>query len=229
MLKAYINNGVNYQPPLKDILQMKTLVLAAAAALTFGTAAAADDFDTNFFTTTVTTGDLEFSASTTVDSNVEGFGNDFGLRAGYTVLEYNSVFGPADVEVYGAYASVADEDLGALGAVYTAMPNMGEGVALELAVDGSYMFLTDDFSGGEFFVTPSANLEIDLTTNLAVWGEVGNTWVVSEDMTDAGGYAALGLDVGITESVALRPSISRDFGAGAGDDLSAGLEVTLDF
>ena len=208
---------------------MKTFVLAAVAALGLGTAASAADFDVNSLTTTVTTGDLEFSATTFVGSDLDGFGDDFGLRAGYTALEYNSVFGPADVEVYGAYASVADEDLGALGAVYTAMPNMPEGVALELAVDGAWVFLTDDFGGGEFWVTPSANLEIDLTTNIAVWGEIGNTWAASEDMADLGGYTALGLDVGITETFSVRPSISRDFGAGASDDLSASVELTLNF
>jgi len=213
--------------PLKDILLMKTFVLAAVAALGLGTAASAADFDVNSFTTTVTTGNLEFSASTLFGEDLAGFGDDFAVGAGVYVLPHTLGTLDAEVFVFGAYADLGDETFGALGAEYIAT-STEEGSALEFSLQAAYVGLTDDFSNGDVILTPSVNLTMELAPQIGLFGELGNSWNASEDLTNEGGYAEVGLNVALTDAFTISPSVVQSFG-NAGDDMSAAVEIKLNF
>jgi len=197
---------------------MKTLILAAVAAVGFASTASAADFDSNVLTTTVETGILEFSASTGVDSNLNGFGDDFMVGAKATVLS----FGDADVAVYGAIAEVAGDELSVLGAEVV----MTYG-ALELTGDAAYV-MVDDFDNGELVLTPSAEFTIPVAYDLDLFVGAGYSWNATDDFAKLGGYGEVGVDVMITETLSIRPSVVMPFDTD-NDDLSAAMEVTFSF
>lgn len=206
---------------------MKTFVLAAVAAMGVATAATADNFDTNLLTTTATYGDLEFSASTTVDSGLDGFGNDFVLGVKGTVLSYELGAGTSDVKVYGQLGEVAGDEFGVLGAEYVWTTAVADNATLELTGDAAYVMF-DDFDNGDLVLTPSAELTVAVTQGVAVFGNVGYSWDATNEFARLGGFGEVGLDVGLTDTVSLRPSLVKPFDTG-NDDLMGALEVEFRF
>jgi hypothetical protein len=204
----------------KENTTMKTMILSAVAAALISTAASADAFDNAVFRTsaeafdnavlmtTVTTGNLEFSAATIVDTNVEtyvlGGGAYFNLGP---VGELD-----ATLFVFGQYANIADVGVGVVGAEYI-LSKYSDRTALELTGQVAYVALTDDFDNGDVFLTPIVNFEYNMNEEVAVFSEVGYTWNLSNDFNGDGGYVQVGLDVGITDLISIRPSIVKPFDA----------------
>jgi len=206
---------------------MKTLILAAIAAMGVATVASANDFDANMLTTTVETGALEFSASTTVDSDLNGFGDDFVLGVKGTVLSYELGTGTSDFNIYGQYGQVASEDFGVLGAEYVWTTAIADNATLELTGDVAYVMF-DGLDNGDLVLTPSAELTVGLTRQIAVFGGAGYGWEATDDFARLGGYSEVGLDLGFTDTVSLRPSVVQPFDTG-NDDLVGALELNLKF
>jgi len=207
---------------------MKTLILAAVAAIVVATAAsAADDFDVNVLTTTVTTGNLEFSADVGVGDAVDS-GENFAFGVKGTVLSYDVFGGASDVNVYGQYGQILGVSGYVIGAEYVWVTGLSDRVDLELAADAAYV-MPNGFDN-ELLLTPSTELTVDVTDSVAVFGGAGYTWVATDDFSQAGGYGELGLDISLTDTVGLRPSVIQPFDTGLGNEPMVGaLEVTFDF
>jgi hypothetical protein len=63
-----------------------------------------------------------------------------------------------------------------------------------------------------------------------VFGEVDYSFNASEDFADLGGIVQVGLDVALSDMVAVRPSVMRGFDTdGLGDDTQAAVEVVFSF
>lgn len=205
---------------------MKTTILAAVAAVGFASAASADDFDNTLLTTTVTTGNLEFSVSSGVDRNLEGLGDDWVAGAKATVLSYGLGEGTSDVKLYGQFGEVAEDEFGVLGAQYV-WTTVDEGSTLELTADAAYVMF-DDFENGDLVLTPSAELTAALDNQIAVFGGVGYSWDATNDFAQLGGYVEAGADIALTDTVSVRPSVVQPFDT-ANDDAYAAIELKLNF
>lgn len=202
---------------------MKTMILSTIAAAFMATTVSADTFDNTVLVTTVTTGNLEFSASTTVGDSVDNY-----LVGGGATFDLGKV-GTMDskVFVFGQYANVATVGVAAVGAEYTLSQEFDR-TTVELTGQAAYVALTEDFGNGDLFVTPSANVEYAMTDRVAVFGEVGYTWNATNDFHAEGGYGQVGLDVGLTDTVGVRPSIVKPFDS-ASDDAFAVIELKFNF
>ncbi len=199
---------------------MKTTLMAAFAALALSSAAMADSFDVNSLTTKVTVDNLEFSVSTNVGSDLDGFGDTWAIGAGLTVLEYDLGSGTSDLFVFGRYN---DSDANTqLGAEYT-WTVVNNDTTVALAGEALY-----DFNHDAVLLKPSVNLEYAVSRSVDVFGEVGYTWDASNDFARDGGYLEVGADFALSEAVSLRPSIVQPFDS-ADDDVSAALELGLKF
>lgn len=202
---------------------MKTLVMAAVAALSFSTAASAADWDTNTVMTTVETGALSFSATTTVDSDLDGFGNDYVFGVEATAIEAET----GDILITGATGETAGDTYAVVGVELVNTVVVSDSTALDLGVAADYVMF-DNFDNGEVFVTPNAELTIAVTDTVAVFGAVDYTVNASDEFARLGGTVEVGADFAVMEGVVVTPSVTRPFDAD-NTDYSAGLEVTFSF
>jgi hypothetical protein len=208
---------------------MKTTLLAMIASTVLGTSAMADNFDYTMTTLTATTGNLEFSAAGVVDNNDMSFEDAFVVGAGAYVLPHTVGTMDAEVFVFGTYGEVESVGAVALGAEYLLSTSM-DASTLTLGVEGAYIALADDFSNGDVFVTPSANLEVALTDTVAVFGEVDYAFNASDDFTGTGGTVELGMAFAVTDMVAVRPSVVRGWTEdGLDTDTQAAIELSFNF
>jgi len=204
-----------------------SLSLAAIALMVSTAFASADSFDTNLLTTSVTTGALEFVATTTVDSDLNNFGDDYLVGAQVTVLSYNLANGTSDVNLYGAVGELAGEGFGVVGAQYAWITAISRDVTLELMADATYV-MADNVENGNLLLSPSMEMTVEVTNSLAVFGGAGYTWEATDSFAQLGGYVEVGLDVAVSDTVALRPSVIRPFDT-ANDNVVGSLELKLNF
>jgi hypothetical protein len=208
---------------------MKTTLLAMIASTVLGTSAMADNFDHTTTTLTATTGNLEFSAMGTIDNSNLSIEDAFVVGAGAYVLPHTVGTMDAEVFVSGQYGEVDSAGTVRLGAEYLLSTSM-DASTLTLGVEGAYVALSDDFSNGDVFLTPSVNLEVALTDAVAVFGEVDYAFDASDDFNGKGGTVELGMAFAVTDMVAVRPSVVRGFDTnGLDTDTQAAVELTFNF
>jgi hypothetical protein len=209
---------------------MKTTLLAMIASTVLGTSAMADNFDYTTTTLTATTGNLEFSAMGAIDNSNLSSEDAFAVGAGAYVLPHTVGTMDAEVFVFGAYGEVNSVGAVALGAEYLLSTSM-DASTLTFGVEGAYAALSDDFSNGDVFVTPSVNLEVALTEAVAVFSEVDYAFNASDDFASTGGTIELGMAFAVTDMVAVRPSVVRGFDTADGldTDTQAAVELTFNF
>lgn len=206
---------------------MMKFAITALAALGVASVAYADNFDTNLLTTTVTTKNLEFSASTTVDNEAKGFGDNYALGAGAYLVSYELAGGTSEVFIFGQFGEVNNDEFGVLGAEYIWTTATTGSTTLELTGQTTYVMF-DNYDNGDVYVTPSANLSVDVVPGLTAFGEVGYTWNASEDLTRSGGYGEVGLNYTLSDTLTIRPSIVQPFDT-ANEDAFAAVELGLNF
>lgn len=206
---------------------MKTIALAAIAALTFSSTAMADDFDYTALTTTVNHGELEFSVTGVLDNTDVSFEDAWMVTVGTDIANYKMGDFDANAFLYAGYGQVAGIDAVGLGLDYT-VSQTHDGNTLSFGVDSLYVAETGDLGDGVLAMTPNVGLDVAVAEQFTVFGEVGYTFDATNDFDSLGGYAELGVDVSITDTVSVRPSVIRSFDTGA-DSTQAAVELVLSF
>jgi opacity protein-like surface antigen len=205
---------------------MKTLVIAAVAALGLTSAVYADSFDTNLLKTTLVTENLEFSVAGTVGSDLDTLGDVWQFEAGGYILPHTVGTFDGEVYLFGQFGEAAGATYGALGAEYILGTDFNGG-EFEMSATANYV-MYDDFDNGDLLLTPRARVTLDATDSVSGFGELGYSWVATDDFSDVGGYGELGFNFGLTNEVMLSTSVVAPFET-ANDDMLAKIELTLDF
>lgn len=195
---------------------MKKILLATTFMALASTAFAAD-FDNTGVDLKFTSGNLQFNANT-VDGELTSIGT------GVTVLQGELAGFRTGVDAKVAYN--LNEETIAASAAYTAAKEFGA-VNLDASLKAVY---TVNDNGGEGVVTaePSVTVGYVFANKAAAFTEVGYAWNVSDSWSKEGGYAKVGIDYAVSETVSLKPSLVRTFDTGA-DETNANLEVALAF
>lgn len=185
---------------------MKNLLVATTAivgTMFLSNSANAEDFDNSTFETVLYSDRFQFSFS---GDNDEGFdsvsagvyflsytiGETYNANL-YTELEYNYI--DESVTLSGEYQMYKEFDFGE---VYGSA-----------AVD--YVALEDDFSNGDWYMSPYAGVVYDVSESVATFVEVGYTWDMSNDWDTSGGYGEVGVDFMINEDIKVTPSVVQEF------------------
>lgn len=200
---------------------MKNLFAAIAAifALTFATAASADNFKNNTFSVTAISGALDF----TLDGDKDGLTD---AEAGIVFLPHS--LGSVDADVRVAFAYSLDSSTIGIRGEY----GVGSTVAGNLDVYGvaavEYVTTASDLGTGDFLLDPSIGVAYHVTDRVSVFAEVGYTWDMSNSFNRLGGYAEVGVPFGVTDNITVTPSIFREFDTG-NNDYNFNLGVVFNF
>ena len=192
-------------------------ILLATTFMAFASGAFAADFDNNGVDLKFTNGNLQFDVNT-VNGELDAVG------AGVTVLQGELAGFRTGVDVKVAYNLNAETI--AASAAYVAAKEFGA-VNVDASLKGVY---TVNDNGGQGIVTaePSVTVGYVFADKAAAFTEVGYAWNVSDSWAAEGGYAKVGIDYAVSETVSLKPSLVRTFDTGA-DETNANLEVALAF
>jgi hypothetical protein len=183
---------------------MKNILISifAALALTAG-AAAADDFDN---TTASVTAEFEQFTLTVESDSDNGYTK---LQFGATIFEYE-LSETVDAKIDAFTAHYDAEDQYGVGGAYTLTYSV-DALSIWGVAEVEYIGLADDFNIGELYVTPTVGVGYDLTPTVTAWGEVGYTWIATNDWDHDGGTVEVGVDFELADNVVFRTSLSRDF------------------
>jgi hypothetical protein len=201
---------------------MKKIFTTAAAivALSATTAHAADDWDNTTYGVEMISGPLDFS----IDVDNDGLTD---VEVGYTALEYNIGENVESNVRFALSTGIREEDDVAVIGQY----NISMMATPSLLIYGTaeVAYATDSgFSDGDWLVEPSAGAAYSITDTVAVYGEVGYTWDMSNDFDQLGGYVEVGLPVAVTDAIVVTPSVSQSFGTD-NDVANFRLEATFMF
>jgi len=210
----------------KEIIKMKTMILAAVAAFGLSGAALAEDFTDTAVTTTATYDIYEFSITGSINDEF-ALSEDFALSASADVLDHTVGMWDANVELTLGYANVAGEDLVGVAATYELATTV-DAFTSTVELEASYIALADDMGNGETFVTPTLGLVYAATDTLDLFGEVSYTWQASDEFAPLGGAMEAGVIVALSETVDVAGSVIRTFDTGF-ETTQAAVEVTFNF
>lgn len=196
---------------------MKSTILALSVLAFGATAAMAEDFKNNTFGVTVTSGMVDFN----IDAGEDGLTN---LEVGLTGFDHNIGAAAANVRFALGTSLDAANDVYLRGE-YNVTYQLAEKTSLygSAAVEYATNTKLDD---GNLFADPSVGVYHQVTDKVAVFGEVGYTWDISEDWARQGGYAEVGMPVVVAQNVVLTPSVVYTFDAPATED-AANLNLDL--
>lgn len=200
---------------------MKNLFAAFAAifAMTFATAASADNFKNNTFNVTAISGALDF----TLDGDKDGLTD---AEAGIVFLPHSLGSFDADVRVAFAY-DLNSSAVGARGEYGVAGEVVGNlDVYAVAAVE--YVTTAGDLGTGDFLLDPTVGVTYNVTDRVSLFGEVGYTWDMSNSFDRLGGYAEVGVPFSVTNDITVVPSIVREFDTG-NNDYNFNLGVVFSF
>lgn len=192
-------------------------ILITTALVFAGTAAMAADFDNNSVDLVLERDNVTFGVST-----LGGEATD--LSFGVAVLPYAVMGAEADLTL-GAEYGIQSEDI-TLSAAYALSKNINQ-LNLNGAVKAAYT-IESGAGEGTWVVTPSVGANYRVNDKLAAFSKVSYDWDASNDWASAGGSVEVGARVGITDDLALTPSLVRSFDTGA-DETNLNLEVALRF
>jgi hypothetical protein len=194
----------------KEKLNMKNLFAALAAifAMTFATAASAENFKNNTFSVTAISGSLDF----TLD----------GDKDGLTDAEVGAVFlphslGSFDADVRVAFAYDLDSSRVGVRGEYGVAGEVATNLAVYSIAAVEYVTSASDLGNGDFLLDPSFSVAYHITDRVSVFGEVGYTWDLSNSFDRLGGYAEVGVPFAVTDSITVTPSVVREFDTGNRD------------
>jgi hypothetical protein len=210
---------------------MKTIVLAAVAALGLATSAVAGGTvepqprpviveapAPDSVASVSITGAMPFDHSTNVQDN-------WALRGDVRVLEYALGEGTSTVTLFGEYGALGGDEFYTAGGEY-AWAYTADRTTFTLAGEAAWFGL-DGFDG-VWLATPSVNVSYAVTDNFSAFAEAGYTWNMSQDWTAQGGYAEVGGEYGFTDNLFLRGSVVQPFDT-VDDDPYAQIELRLEF
>lgn len=202
---------------------MKNMLVATTAivgAMFFASSVYAEDFDNSTFETVLYSDRFQFSFS---GDNEDGFDS---VSAGVVTLPY-TIGETYNANVYTEVEYHFLDDLVTLSGEYQMYKDFDFGeVYGAAAVD--YVALEDDFSDGDWYLSPYAGLVYDVSGSVATFAEVGYTWDMSNEWDNTGGYGELGVDFLINEDIKVTPSVFQEFDT-PDEDAQMNLTVALQF
>jgi hypothetical protein len=187
---------------------MKNVFFALAAIFTLAfapTANASDNFNNNTLSFTAVSGALDF----TLDANRNGL-----TEAEVGAVVFRHSLGGFDADVRAALRYNLDSGDIALRGEY----GIGGEVATNVVVYGvaavEYVTSQTNLRGGDFHFNPSVGAAYHFTDRVALFGEVGYTWDISNSWNSLGGYVEVGVPFSVTNNLTVTPSVVRQFHTG---------------
>jgi hypothetical protein len=202
------------------------LCVVAAAGFAFAGVASAADFDTNVLKTTAVYDQFEMQITAPVGTALT-FGDNVEVTAGVNFNTPDIAMFDTNLFVYGGVSRVATADVVKLGADFDMVTGLA-GFDATLALDNEYAASANDLDGGTLTMTPNVGLAYAFSGEVTAFSEVGYSFIASNEFAKAGGYAEVGLDVALTNNVAIIPTLRRSFDTAA-SATQAGLEVKYTF
>lgn len=186
---------------------MKLSLLAILTATTMSTAAVAADFDNTQLAVVAESGALAFKLE---GNQANGYTN-MEVRA--EVLSYSMGKNvDSTLDVFVGHNRVFDQMTA--GAEYTVVyaPNAW---SVYGSAELAYTARSNDLSGGDVFVTPTAGVSYVFAEKFTGFGEVSYSWNASNSWAKQGGALELGVDYAIKPNWFVTPSLVRTFDTGA--------------
>ena len=194
----------------------KIYAIAAMLAL-FGTSVLADDFDATSYTISARSGVMDFS----VDGGSDGITS---IATGVSGLSHN--LGALQAGVRGELSYNLDADAIGVRGEY----NVEYATAVTLYGTAAVEYSTSDASlkGGDWMFEPTVGVSHAFTDRISVYAETAYAWDLSNSWDRLGGSVTAGLDVYLTDTLTLSPSISRGYD-GVSKDWNANIEAAIRF
>ena len=194
----------------------KIYAIAAVIAL-FGTSVLAGDFDATTYTLTAQSGTMDFS----VDGSNDGISS---IATGASGLSHN--LGALQAGVRGEISYDLDADAIGVRGEY----NVEYATAVTLYGTAAVEYSTTDASlkGGDWMFEPTVGVSHAFTDRISAYAETSYAWDLSNSWDRLGGSVTAGLDVYLTDTLTLTPSISRGYD-GESEDWNANIEAAIRF
>jgi hypothetical protein len=195
----------------------KFLATTATIFSLVATSATSQDWEQTSYGIEMISGPIDFS----IDLDDDGLTN---VEVGYTAFQYsNGESVNSDVR----FALAVDEDDATLIGQYNVFNNINPDFMVYGTLEVAYETDTS-FSDGTWLIAPSAGAAHSVSEGIAVYGEVGYTWNMSDDV-GRGGYVEIGLPIASRRgNVIVTPSITQTFDT-PNDAASFRLETTFLF
>lgn len=192
--------------------------LTTMTALAMTSVASAKDFDNTTASVTAQWDQITFELEGTENTGFES------VTVGAEVFAYNMNEAIAStVGVYATYYNSADEF--AIGAEY-ALTYSVDALAVYGSAEVEYNFETEEVS-----LTPTIGAAYAVSETATLWGDVGYTFDMTNDLDRVGGVAEVGVDFAVASNITLTPSVVYVFDQanGAADEAQINLALGLKF
>lgn len=202
---------------------MKNMLVATTAivgTMFLASSAYAEDFDNSTFETVLYSDRFQFSFS---GDNEDGFNS---VSAGIVFLPY-TIGENFNANLFTEVEYHLEDDEVTLTGEYQMYRNFDFG-ELYGAAAVDYVALEDDFSDGDWYLSPYAGIVYDVSETVSAFTEVGYTWDMSNDWDNTGGYGEVGVDFMINDDMKVTPSVVQEFDT-PDDDVQMNLTVALQF
>lgn len=204
----------------KNVIAFIAGFLFFFAVVFFTAAAKAENFDQTSLTVVASSDTLDYKLHS---NNVDGL---TGVSAGLSLLPYS--YGNVDANVYVELGYNRTDETLSLDAEYRANTNIGENVLVYGALGTTYTVDAGSNNVSHWDANPYVGVSYDVNRKLTAFTEVGNTWNASDSWKNEGGYAQLGANYAVSDTVYVKPSVTRTFNTDA-NDTQAALEVGFAF
>ena len=194
--------------------------LLIAGAILLAGSAKAENFDKTSLTVVASSTTLDYKLHS---NNVDGL---TGVSAGLSLLPYS--YGQVDANVYVELGYNRTDETLSLDAEYRAQTNVGESVLVYGALGTTYTVDAGSNNESHWDANPYIGVSYDVNRKLTAFTEVGNSWDASDSWKNEGGYTQLGARYAVTDTIYVKPSVTRTFDTDA-NDTQAALEVGFAF
>jgi hypothetical protein len=182
---------------------MKTTLFAmvAATAIAFAGPTVAESFNNNTFDLTAVSGSMDF----TVSGNSNGITD---LETGAYVYGYE--IGAVDTMLRAAVGYDIENQQISLRGEYTANAQLTTTVSAYGSAAVEYVTANNDLADGDFLLDPNAGVSVRVLDQAWAFAEAGYTWDITNNWNRLGGYAELGVELSVSDTFAVIPSVVRE-------------------
>lgn len=170
--------------------------MITALSATLATGAFAKDFDRSVVTITGQSQNLQFSVDLTKKDDIAAF--ETKARIG----EFKGV------EAFASLGYITGDQI-ALGVEGKVNRQFSEQLNVYAVGNLDYVAPASAMDKGEWYVTPQVGAVYQINPKVDVFGEVGYSWVASQEWQRSGGYAEIGANYHVTDTLTIKPSLVR--------------------
>lgn len=200
---------------------MKTVLMGAIAALFVAGSATAQDFNDTQAFVDVEVGKLTFGIEASEQS---GF---TGLEFDYEVLAYPLGAGTSTLDLGVTYFDSSETIT--IDAIYAVRMPAAPTVDVYGSVELNYVASSELAVEGDVFGTPEVGVEWYASDTTSMFGEVGYVFNLSDDVSNVGAYAEVGMNWDVADNITFTPSVVHTFDGPGADVTEARVGLTLKF